>query len=526
MPVPTSIDQLSTTAASNSPSGSDSPSVLDDHLRAQASFIARLRDAVTGAVLAGSSSAAFQAAYDAAPAGSTIVVPPGTYSGISVTGSKRVVWDVRADTSLSPSLLSLPGIVQSQQAASRMTWQGASGAADYALQRIDRTANHSGGSGVASALRVNTTVSAGVTDFEWGICSVLDNSATAGENVAIYGQGNKLTAAGPTWAGVFEARDKSGNVNPTSGLVGIEVDVFANGADSNNNRVGIDLVGGIGVGSTNAPTIYAGLRVAPQDGTKTLCTFANGILLNNAAVGNAINLNNISGNYGILMSGDVAVALDTTNLTTTTAAIRLAAGQKIALDGSNNLAISESSGRFSFAGGGLFVPSAAGNFGLDLDGSVAVGVDTTGLTASIAALRMASGQKLAFDVSSALTLCRSTTQEQFLFAGGGISISGTFSIGLDLSGFTASTAGIRLAAGQKIAFDVSSSLTLQESASQFQFSGGEVYMQRSFNIPSAYAGNITTTATAGSNGAPPAQVSGYLTFKIDGTSYKLPYYNA
>lgn len=44
MPVPTSINDLSTTAASNSPSGSDSPATLDDHIRALASFIASLRD--------------------------------------------------------------------------------------------------------------------------------------------------------------------------------------------------------------------------------------------------------------------------------------------------------------------------------------------------------------------------------------------------------------------------------------------------------------------------------------------------
>lgn len=44
MPVPTSINDLSQTAGSNSPSGSDSPTVTDDHLRAGYSFIAVLRD--------------------------------------------------------------------------------------------------------------------------------------------------------------------------------------------------------------------------------------------------------------------------------------------------------------------------------------------------------------------------------------------------------------------------------------------------------------------------------------------------
>lgn len=44
MPVPASINDLSTVAGSNSPPGSESPATLDDYLRAHASFIAQLRD--------------------------------------------------------------------------------------------------------------------------------------------------------------------------------------------------------------------------------------------------------------------------------------------------------------------------------------------------------------------------------------------------------------------------------------------------------------------------------------------------
>lgn len=44
MPVPTSISELSTTPGSNSPSGSDSPSVLDDHQRTAYAFIRTLSD--------------------------------------------------------------------------------------------------------------------------------------------------------------------------------------------------------------------------------------------------------------------------------------------------------------------------------------------------------------------------------------------------------------------------------------------------------------------------------------------------
>jgi hypothetical protein len=44
MPIPASINDLSTTAGSNSPAGSESPSLIDDYLRTYASYIAQLRD--------------------------------------------------------------------------------------------------------------------------------------------------------------------------------------------------------------------------------------------------------------------------------------------------------------------------------------------------------------------------------------------------------------------------------------------------------------------------------------------------
>ena len=59
MPVPTLITELSTTIASNSPPGSESPSSLDDYQRAHAAFIAQLRDGK--AALAGSATQAFAA---------------------------------------------------------------------------------------------------------------------------------------------------------------------------------------------------------------------------------------------------------------------------------------------------------------------------------------------------------------------------------------------------------------------------------------------------------------------------------
>ena len=58
MPLPTAITDLNTSAASNYPAGSDSPSVLDDVQRAHASFIAQLW-ALVGSASGSLSSSAF-----------------------------------------------------------------------------------------------------------------------------------------------------------------------------------------------------------------------------------------------------------------------------------------------------------------------------------------------------------------------------------------------------------------------------------------------------------------------------------
>lgn len=53
MPVPASINDLSTTAGSNYPQGTDTPGTGDDTIRALSSFIAGLRDQLNGTIDAG-----------------------------------------------------------------------------------------------------------------------------------------------------------------------------------------------------------------------------------------------------------------------------------------------------------------------------------------------------------------------------------------------------------------------------------------------------------------------------------------
>ncbi len=119
--------------------------------------------------------------------------------------------------------------------------QAATAVDDFTTILVDRRANHTGGTPgfVNSGILAKTFVSAGNTNFEWAIVGVVDNSATAGENVGGYFQGIKR-ATGPTWGATIEVIDKTG-ANPATGAVGIEVNVTANGTDASNNRVGIDV---------------------------------------------------------------------------------------------------------------------------------------------------------------------------------------------------------------------------------------------------------------------------------------------
>jgi hypothetical protein len=156
---------------------------------------------------------------------------------------------------------------------------------------LHRSASYSGGPynpilnnntpWVNSALRLQTDVSAGAGNFEWTLTSIMNNSATAGSNVAIYGQGNRQTSAtGPTWAGVMEAIDNSGQADPTVALLGIEVDCRANGTDSQLNRVPIHIVGSRPTSGGADVNIGIGILIDNNgDGTHT--SFSHGILLGN-----------------------------------------------------------------------------------------------------------------------------------------------------------------------------------------------------------------------------------------------------
>ncbi|MGL6246201.1 hypothetical protein [Pseudomonas sp.] len=105
MPIPSSINDLSTAAGSNSPAGSESPSLIDDYLRTYASYIALLRD---GAQSNG---------FNYAAAGGTANAITATYSPAITTLSDSTVLLVKASllntgaTTFSPNGLAAKPVV-------------------------------------------------------------------------------------------------------------------------------------------------------------------------------------------------------------------------------------------------------------------------------------------------------------------------------------------------------------------------------------------------------------------------------
>ncbi len=159
---------------------------------------------------------------------------------------------------------------------------------------VARTADYVGGKSgwVNSAGRFVTTVTANAESFEWALTGIVNNSAAKGQNVGVYGQGNALTpTTGPTWGGTFEAHDKSGT-SRAAATIGMEVDVWATGADTNRNRIGVNVVTGNVDGGTSEA--WAALYVSSINGTIS-GSYKNGLFIGNQqapnlSVMNAVNI--------------------------------------------------------------------------------------------------------------------------------------------------------------------------------------------------------------------------------------------
>jgi len=283
-----------------------------------------------------------------------------------------------------------------------LIWQATTKPADSPPLEVRRTTSHTGGTPgyVNSAFKASTEVVDGaVAAYEWTGLFTLDNNATAGENVALYAQ-SKKHSSGSTWAATFEIQDGYATEPATGASLGIEVTCYANNGDTNQLRNGVNVVAAkLLPGGTDCEW-GRGFWTSNQTNSRFIDAFSNTAVFKTAAFRNA---------------GDAS----------------------------------------GFVGSATFKDT----------GKASLGIDLTGATYTSAAIRLANGQKVSFEPTDTVTLN----------AGGGLLIS----------------------------------------AARFQ-------MNQGFSIPSS--GNTAATATGGTSGALPAQVNGYLIFKLDGTNYKIPYY--
>jgi hypothetical protein len=195
------------------------------------------------------------------------------------------------------------------------------------LLRTQLDATYTGGTPgvVLSGHHNSANVSANVTDYVWAGLDVLDNSATAGENVARYAQATKR-GVGSTWAGVFELQETVDVASLGGGAVAVEIDLFGNGANNQSNRVAIDVVLGKNNLGGAAYVASYGLRFTPIAGQATLLS----AVYTQNAVTNDIVINS-QGTRGIFFDtlANKTIGIDFSAAAFSAATIRMAANQQM-----------------------------------------------------------------------------------------------------------------------------------------------------------------------------------------------------
>jgi hypothetical protein len=299
--------------------------------------------------------AAFKAAYQAAPAGSAIYVPfgvtrvqsPGSW-GVPLT--KMVKWLVDGTTLTDGTPLAsaiptggnigsftLPGISVGNTPGGFSVSQSSSQPTDLAVQQSSYIVSHNGGStSVITNQRLDTIIFSSPANYVWGGLDRLiwaGNQSPAGmptaQHVGRYVQTLRLSANRGSngsylpqpelWAACLEYHDMTGQPSSsTAASITIEMDWYGNGADDANSRQMQSLV----VGQANTSG-------APVEVSTVI-----GVYL---AYGSAGSVKNVFG-IGIPFSNAV---LDTSAATSINSApaIKLAAGQSVAFErtGSNKL---------------------------------------------------------------------------------------------------------------------------------------------------------------------------------------------
>lgn len=293
--------------------------------------------------------AAFVAAYQAAPAGSVIYVPNGVTvlqnpSAWNVALTKRVKWIVDGTTLADGTVLAsaiptgtnpqanfLPGIVVGNSPTSAEVSQAASQPSDFSVQHSSYVVTHTGGTAgtVASNTRADTIIYDSPNNYIWGGLDRLvwagtqtPSATTPAQHVGRYVQTIRQAATTDSsgkplpqpqlWATCLEYRDATGVASSaTNAAITSEMDWFGNGPDDANTRAVQSLV--IGQNNTSG---------APVEVSNII-----GVWMGGGSTGHAYKVINVN----IPFSTSV---LDTTNAQQMTgaAAIRMAAGHAIAFE--------------------------------------------------------------------------------------------------------------------------------------------------------------------------------------------------
>jgi hypothetical protein len=326
--------------------------------------------------------AAFKAAYQAAPAGSVIYVPngktvvrqPNTW-GIPLPLTKRVKWVVdgtvwsdgtplasAVPTGGNPAAFVLPGFVGGNTPYGLATSQGASQTTDFAVTQSSYIVNHSGGDAgtVLCNVRADTIIYSSPGNYVWGGLDRLvwagqqtPSGAPAAQHVGRYVQTVRQSAATDPatglplpqpqlWAACLEYRDKTGQPSSaTAAALTVEMDWFGNGLDDANVRTIQSLV----VGQDN------------KSGAPVEVANVIGVYLGSGSTGSAKTV------FGIGIPFSVAV-LDTTFARSINNApvIKMVAGQAIAFEktNSNRLAFDSSTNTLRWNQGSLSYPVGKG----------------------------------------------------------------------------------------------------------------------------------------------------------------------
>jgi hypothetical protein len=193
------------------------------------------------------------------------------------------------------------------------------------------------------ALRALTVVTGGGGDqIEWAISGEIENSdntrVAAEGGTAVSGVALKKAAnTGVMFGGHFQVKDETGAAT-VGGIVGIEANIQANGADTNANRIGFDLIARTYQAGA-AGEFTAGLRVRnSQTGSGK---WLNAVLIQDGAQATpgAIKATNSPGTsvgYGYLDEGSKAFGVRLAG-TYGGAAIQIGAGQFLAFENTNNI---------------------------------------------------------------------------------------------------------------------------------------------------------------------------------------------